>query len=79
MNTKKLIEIAKKHSSKASMKSSAELCIKDAEFWLENSNDDLANVNAIKSLKYSLGIFSPIFQRYAKEYNATQKNLCLQF
>lgn len=58
----KAISLAKEHASKAQMRSSADLCIEDAEHCLQRGDFESAMRRAKDSLKYSVGILSPIFR-----------------
>lgn len=53
------IELARKHARNgAIMQSSAVLCLKEAEKQEQNGNRKNAKFWAVKSLAYSIGIFS---------------------
>lgn len=64
MNTPQLVELAKKHvNNGAAMQSSAKLCLDDALNLLELGGcEDVVRIRALKSLKYSVGIFHPDYQ-----------------
>lgn len=67
MNLSQLIETAKFHvNDNPTMLSSAKLCLSDAIYHESVGEYDIAQRRAIKSLKYSLGIFSGIYQEAAK-------------
>lgn len=66
MNSVDLINLAKEHAGKATMMSSCLLCIKDAEHHQKNGNLAFAELWAIRSLKYSLGVLDPLYIRLEK-------------
>lgn len=63
IETPEVIALAKAHLHEAIMLSSAALCLRDAEtLWLAGDHK-FARSRAQKSLKYSVGIFHPDYQR----------------
>ena len=69
MKTLQIIELAKKNiDNGASMQSSAKLCLDDALNLLKLGGcEDVVRIRAIKSLKYSVGIFHPDYQAAIEE------------
>lgn len=66
MNAAEIIALAEQHADKAQMKGSAELCIADAKHCLEHGKEEYAKGRALKSLAYSVGKLSPIYQSAAE-------------
>jgi hypothetical protein len=73
LSIEQVIALAKEHAPKAEMRSSAELCIADAEFCLARvaANPEWdwtasARKWALKSLAYSVGKLSPIYKQAAE-------------
>lgn len=65
MSTDQVLILARKHLGGA-METSARLCLADA---IELKNDgrlDEAKLRAVKSLAYSVGILSPVYQAAAR-------------
>ena len=63
MNTNQIIELAKKHvDNGAAMQSSAKLCLDDALHSMRDGYIEDAQISAVKSLKYSVGIFHPDYE-----------------
>ena len=63
----KILAVAEKHSTKASMQSSADINIVDCKYWISLGNENLAIYRGLKSLKYSLGIFSDTYKRLCEQ------------
>jgi hypothetical protein len=63
MNTDKIIILARRHLTGAISESSARICLADAIALMDSGETDFARLRAIKSLKYSVGIFHKDFQR----------------
>jgi hypothetical protein len=63
MEAQQIIALAEAHADKAQMRSSAELCIADAKSCLERGLVQYAKERALKSLAYSVGIFSPVYKQ----------------
>ena len=63
METTEVIALAKAHLHEAQMLTSAALCLNDAEILLLAGDHRFARSRAQKSLKYSVGIFHPDYQR----------------
>ena len=62
----KAIRLARKHvGNGALMESSARLCLSDALELFDAGKFDYAHARAVKSLGYSVGIFSPDYQAVA--------------
>jgi hypothetical protein len=59
-----LIETAIKHAPHAAMASSAELCASDARLFATRGDLRAAWNMALTSLRYSLGILSPVYDHY---------------
>ena len=67
MNVREILALARRHvSNGAAMESSARLCLSDAIQAFENGHLDEAHASAVRSLRYSVGIFSPDYQRAAR-------------
>lgn len=63
MNSYEVIQLARKHANNgASMQSSAQLCLKDAEELQAQGKCVAARNRAVKSLQYSIGIFHPDYK-----------------
>lgn len=60
-----LIGVARMHETKASMVSSAVFCREEAERALTRQSPEEVRLWAAESLKYSVGILSPIYQAVA--------------
>jgi hypothetical protein len=73
MNAQEIIDLAQSHVSKASMQSSAQLCVDDARACLARGLPDYAIGRAVRSLAYSLGILSPVYQA-ARAFDKTGLN-----
>lgn len=66
MNTEGAIRLARKHvGNGAAMESSARLCLQDAIELHAEGEYDYAKKRALKSLGYSVGIFSVDYQKVA--------------
>lgn len=64
MNTKEILELARKHvRNGAAMESSALLCLEDAENFARSGVEAIARNRAVASLKYSVGIFHCDYQK----------------
>jgi len=64
MNTKEILDLARKHvNNGAAMASSALLCLRDAEGFAHAGLEPIARNRAVDSLKYSVGIFHPDFAK----------------
>ncbi len=70
MNAQQIIDLAQANVEKASMRDSAQLCVDDARACLNRGLPDYAIHRAVKSLAYSLGVFSPVYQE-AKKFDTT--------
>jgi hypothetical protein len=57
MTIEKILDLAKKHSNKGIMSSSAVVSLMDAKHLYERGLIDYAKKRALDSLKYSVGIF----------------------
>jgi hypothetical protein len=57
-----IIDLAQGHVEKASMRDSAQLCIDDARACFARGLYEYAIGRAVKSLAYSIGVFSPLYQ-----------------
>ena len=67
MNTQKRIALARKHYlDNEANKASAAICLSDAVALYDAGDYEAADVRAIKSLKYSVGIFHPDYKRAAE-------------
>lgn len=63
MNAFEVIQLARKHvNNGASMQSSAELCLRDAEALQAQGKCVEARNRAVKSLQYSVGVFHPDYR-----------------
>ena len=68
MHTQNIITLARKYvSNGAAMESSARLCLADAIALYDDGDYDYARSRALKSLRYSIGVFNPEYQRAAKD------------
>ncbi len=65
MNTSKILAAARKHLGGA-METSARECLEQAVRAEERSDYDAARRWALKSLAYSVGMFSPVYKEAAK-------------
>ncbi len=65
MNTDSLMIAARKHLG-GEMESSARACFADAIKAQDSGNDQAARMWALKSLQYSVGVFSPIYRKAAQ-------------
>ena len=67
MNTCDVIRLARKHvDNNVAMQSSARLCLADAIAMYDEGDIDSAKMWALRSLKYSTGIFNKDYQRASK-------------
>lgn len=66
MTTNDLIALARKHAAKGVMASSAQLCLSDAETLQAKGDTEAANVRALRSLSYSVGIMHADYQDASK-------------
>lgn len=73
MNAQEIIDLAQANVEKAQMQSSAQLCVDDARACLERGLPDYAIARAVRSLAYSLGILSPVYQA-ARAFDTTGTN-----
>lgn len=64
MTIEKII-IAARLNLGGEMESSARLCLSDAISLYDAGNYDAAKTRALKSLSYSVGILSPVYQKAA--------------
>ena len=64
---KKILVKAEEKKHLAYMKSSAQLNIDDCNFWIKNNDEKLAVYRGLKSLAYSVGYFSDVYQRLSKQ------------
>ena len=55
------IASARIHAPRATMRTSAEFCISDAEALITAGDYSGAHTAAVRSLKYSVGILSPVY------------------
>jgi len=62
-----ILEVAEKKAQLSSMKSSADLNIQYCKYWIKDGNESLAVYRGLKSLKYSLGVFSDTYKRLCKK------------
>ena len=63
MNAYEVIQLARKHANNgASMQSSAQLCLKDAEELQAQGKCVEARNRAVKSLQYSVGVSHPDYR-----------------
>lgn len=60
-----VIATAAKFAESAQMRSSAELCLSDARSLLAAGNETFAKARALKSLAYSVGVFSSVYRECA--------------
>lgn len=67
MNAQEVIALAEKHVHQAEMRSSAQLCIDDAKACMANDKPEYAKRNALRSLFYSVGKFSPVYKEAEKD------------
>ena len=65
-----MIADAKESAPKAYMRSSAESCIDDALKCLGRGDYNLAQQWALRSMQYSMGLFSSKYQSYARTLTA---------
>ena len=63
IETPEVVALAKMHLHEARMMSSAALCLHDAETLMLAGDHKFARSRAQKSLKYSVGILHPDYQR----------------
>jgi len=63
MRAQQIIALALKYAPQAQMRSSAELCIADANACLARGFEQYARDRALKSLAYSVGVLSPIYKQ----------------
>ena len=63
MNTKEIIELAEKHVEKEEYLTSSELCLNDAKELLASGKEGYATDRAIDSLRFSVGVFHPDYQK----------------
>ena len=67
MNTCDVIRLARKHAdNNVAMQSSARMCLSDAINCYDSGDFDAAKIWALKSLKYSTGIFNKDYQKASK-------------
>lgn len=67
MQLSNIIRLARKHvADTASNELSARCCLADAVSLSDDGDYEYARQRALKSLAYSLGILSPVYQRAAK-------------
>lgn len=63
MNSYEVIQLAKKHANNgAPMQSSAQLCLKEAIDLQQQGKYEAARNLAVKSLRYSVGVFHPDYK-----------------
>jgi hypothetical protein len=62
MDAQQIIDLAQSHVEKAAMQSSAQLCVDDARRLLASGKPEYAIGHAVRSLAYSLGVFSPVYK-----------------
>ena len=67
---KAMIDLAKVHQHRGDMSSSAIVCAKDAEYLVSIGRINDAKNRAIRSIRYSLGEFSPIYQQIKWQFSA---------
>lgn len=65
MNTNQTIVLARKHCDEGVMASSARLCLASAIEAQNNGDYNTAKAWAVKSLKYSVGIFHAAYKKAA--------------
>ena len=63
MNTKQVIELARKHIPTAIQEGSARVCLEDAVKLYDAGDLINAKIRAVKSLGYSIGVFHRDYQR----------------
>lgn len=63
MTLDEAIELAEKNAHLAAMESSAEYCLGMAKKHRSEGNLALAHEQAVRSLKYSLGILHPLYSK----------------
>jgi hypothetical protein len=73
MNAQEIIDLAQANVEKATMQSSAQLCVDDARACLARGLSNYAIARAVRSLKYSLGVSSPVYQA-AREFDTSGLN-----
>jgi hypothetical protein len=73
MNAQQIIDLAQANVEKAQMQSSAQLCVDDARACLARGLPEYAISRAVRSLAYSLGILSPVYQA-ARAFDTTGLN-----
>ncbi len=56
-----VLRLAKHHQDEGQMVSSAQLCCWEAEYYFALRQYTIAYGRALKSLKYSVGILSPVY------------------
>ena len=67
MTAQQMIKIAAENIDRATMKSSALLCLNDAVDAVMSGNFNHAKTRALKSMAYSLGIAHPLYLAAAAE------------
>ena len=65
MNLAELLTLCRKHLAAAQMESSARLCLADAVALHDAGDFQAAKQRALRSLKFSVGVFHPDFRRAA--------------
>jgi hypothetical protein len=65
MNLSEILDAARKHVPQASMRSSAELCLSDAEACIVKGDVQSAGRRALASLSYSVGMLSSVYHAAA--------------
>lgn len=65
MHPAESIALARQHLERAHQPRSARFCLAEAVDQLERGNKEAASMWAAKSLAYSVGVFSPDYQRVA--------------
>lgn len=63
----KTMDAARKWAPKAAMRSSAEICLRDAEKAADRFDWAAAQAHALRSLSYSVGVFSSVYKRAAAD------------
>ena len=63
MTVNEILVLARKHVKKGKAKTSANLCLQDAEKLYASGDYDHARERAIKSLEYSVGCFHADYQK----------------
>jgi hypothetical protein len=66
LTTAQVFEHAARLAPSAPMRSSAELCLAEARELLAGGDEKSARARAVYSLKYSVGILSPLYQAAIK-------------